>query len=176
MAMNPSPNHTQISQTAIRRTGERVTQPRVTVLATLATFDHAASHLEIASAIGSDASRAAIDRVTVYRVLDWLVGVNLAHRIAGDDRVWRYVANLGSNKAENTKAAKATPSRFKPIANAHQHHAHFTCEACGQTFCLGDVQPKVTVKLPTGFTSNAVDVKLRGRCAHCSGAVRAKAA
>jgi Fur family transcriptional regulator, ferric uptake regulator len=146
--------HQDRSESAIRATGERVTQPRVAVLSALLTFNHAASHLELAAAIGRSH---AIDRVTVYRVLDWLVGAGLAHRIAGDDRVWRFVANLDS---DSTAISSKPPS--------HHQHAHFTCNACGQTFCLDAVQPKVNVKLPAGFTSSEVDVKLRGRCAQCA--------
>jgi Fur family transcriptional regulator, ferric uptake regulator len=150
-AANP---HLDRSEAAIRATGERLTQPRVAVLSALLKFNHAASHLELASAIGK---LHAIDRVTVYRVLDWLVSVGLAHRIAGDDRVWRFVANLDA--ASNGASAKQS---------LHHQHAHFTCNACGQTFCLDAVQPKVNVKLPAGFISSEVDVKLRGRCAHCA--------
>jgi Fur family transcriptional regulator, ferric uptake regulator len=148
--MKTAPNpHLERSETAIRATGERLTQPRVAVLSALLTFDHAASHLELAAAIGK---LHAIDRVTVYRVLDWL-----AHRIAGDDRVWRFVANLDT--ASNSASAKQS---------SHHQHAHFTCKACGQTFCLDAVQPKVNVKLPAGFISSEIDVKLRGRCAQCA--------
>lgn len=148
---NANAFHQSAAENAIRKTRERLTKPRTAVLSTLLTFDHAATHLEVAAAIGK---QHAIDRVTVYRVLDWLVGVNLAHRISGDDRVWRFVANVGASPA-----AKAV---------SHRRHAHFTCEQCGQTFCLDSVQPKINVKLPAGFTSSEVDVTLRGRCAHCA--------
>ncbi len=145
---NPAAPHTATADAAIRATRERVTQPRVAVLSTLLTFAHAASHQDIAAAIHL---HHAIDRVTVYRVLDWLVGIGLAHRIAGDDRVWRYMASEKKN----------------PTAH-HHAHAHFTCEQCGQTFCLDQIQPKLNVKLPAGFTSSEVDLKLRGQCAHCA--------
>jgi Fur family ferric uptake transcriptional regulator len=146
---NPADTHTATADAAIRATSARVTAPRVAVLATLLTFDHAASHLDVAAAI---AAHHAIDRVTVYRVLDWLVTIGLAHRIAGDDRVWRYKAS-------------GQPRRAAP---GHHMHAHFTCEQCGQTFCLDNIQPKLKIKLPAGFTSAEVDLKLRGQCAHCA--------
>jgi Fur family transcriptional regulator, ferric uptake regulator len=144
--------YSEAAETAIRATGERLTKPRVAVLGTLLSFDHAASHLDVTSAL---ASEQAMDRVTVYRVLDWLVGVGIAHRIAGDDRVWRFMLNARS-------------ARRTHVAAAHDSHAHFTCEACGQTFCLDSVKPKLDVRVPAGFRTSEVDVKLRGRCAHCA--------
>ncbi len=135
------------AEATLRATGERVTDPRVTVLSTLLACDHAVSHLDIAATI---AKHHAIDRVTVYRVLDWLVSVGIAHRIAGDDRVWRFMMS-------NPDAKKTT----------NHAHAHFTCNTCGQTFCLNKVQPKMNLKLPTGFRTTEVDLKIRGLCAEC---------
>jgi len=76
------------AEAAIRATGDRLTQPRVAVLATLLATDHAISHLDVTDAI---ARHHPVDRVTVYRVLEWLVTIGIAHRIAGDDRVWRFM-------------------------------------------------------------------------------------
>lgn len=140
------------AEATLRATGERVTDPRVTVLSALLACDHAVSHLDIAATI---AKHHTIDRVTVYRVLDWLVSVGIAHRIAGDDRVWRFMI---SSSAGSSKAAR------KAVNHAH---AHFTCNTCGQTFCLDKVQPKMNVKLPTGFRTTEVDLKIRGLCAEC---------
>lgn len=141
----------------IRATGERLTQPRIAVLATLLAANHAVSHQDIATALASHSS---IDRVTVYRVLDWLVDVAIAHRIAGDDRVWRFMLN---------------PAQSEPGADArqtvHQQHAHFICERCGQTFCLNDTLNDATrfnFKLPPGFKPSEIDLKFRGACAHCA--------
>ena len=137
------------AEAAIRATGERLTQPRVAVLATLMAADHAISHLDVTDAL---AKHHPIDRVTVYRVLEWLVTKGIAHRIAGDDRVWRFMMTA------STKSGKGKP---------HSQHAHFTCNDCGQTFCLDDLPPKLNLKLPAGFKTMDVDLKLRGQCAHC---------
>ncbi len=136
------------AEATLRATGERVTEPRVTVLSTLLACDHAMSHLDVAATI---AKHHTIDRVTVYRVLDWLVSVEIAHRIAGDDRVWRFMMNHRS-------ASKVAP---------HPSHAHFTCNTCGQTICLDKVKPKMNIKLPVGFRTLEVDLKVRGLCADC---------
>jgi Fur family transcriptional regulator, ferric uptake regulator len=143
-------SHLAHAETAIRATGERLTQPRVAVLACLLASGSATSHLDVA---GMLADHHAVDRVTVYRVLEWLVNQGIAHRIAGDDRVWRFMTN-----AEHASAKSP----------AHGHHAHFTCETCGQTFCLDKVAPKVDVKLPKGFRTSEVDLMVRGRCAQCA--------
>ena len=134
----------------IRATGERLTQPRVAVLALLLAADHAMAHQDVATAI---AAHQPIDRVTVYRVLEWLVEVGIAHRIAGDDRIWRFMLN---------HAHGARKGDIK-----HQH-AHFTCNRCGQTFCLNDMHTRLDFKLPQGFRPVEVDLKFRGACAHCS--------
>ena len=134
----------------IRATGQRLTQPRVAVLAMLLSSDHAISHHDVAAAI---AAHQPIDRVTVYRVLDWLVDVGIAHRIAGDDRVWRFMLNHDHAGGKQ---------------EVQHQHAHFTCDQCGLTFCLNDLQTRLNFKLPDGFKSSEVDLKFRGACAHCS--------
>jgi len=140
--------HIPAAEAALRGKADRVTQPRVAILACLMSMDHAASHFDVAQAL---ATHHPIDRVTVYRVLEWLVEKGIAHRIAGDDRVWRFM--VGAPRA--------------PVATHHQH-AHFTCTDCGQTFCLDDVPTKFDFKLPSGFKPAEVDLKFRGRCSHCA--------
>lgn len=140
-------SHIADAERQIRATGERVTQPRVAVLALLMAAEHASTHQDVAGAI---ASHHPIDRVTVYRVLDWLVEVGIAHRIAGDDRVWRFMLNPGD------------------ADSPHHQHAHFTCTRCAQTFCLNDMPTRFNFKLPDGFRPTEVDLKFRGTCLHCS--------
>lgn len=138
------------AETRIRATGERLTRPRAVVLATLMAADHAMSHQDAAAAIGAHYS---IDRVTVYRVLDWLVEVGIAHRIAGDDRVWRFMLNTAADRQNES---------------VHRQHAHFTCSQCGQTFCINELPTTLKFKLPRGFKPAEVDLKFRGACAQCS--------
>lgn len=129
----------------IRDAGARLTGPRSAVLTLLLAADHALTHQEITDAL---AEGHAVDRVTVYRVLEWLVEQGLAHRIAGDDRVWRFSVRHGSGAEEH-------------------RHAHFACKRCGQTFCLESVSTEVKVKLPAGYKSEAVELTIRGLCGHC---------
>ena len=127
----------------IRTAGERVTAPRCAVLAVLLGADAALTHHEVEAAI-VDGAR--VDRVTVYRVLDWLVARGFAHRIPGDDRAWRFLASRES---------------------AAQHHAHFTCSSCGRTVCLEEVAVPASVRLPNGFLTQGVEVMVKGICAAC---------
>lgn len=127
----------------IRAAGERLTAPRAAVLGVLLGSDTALTHHEIEEALrpGHDA-----DRVTVYRVLDWLVALGLAHRIPGEDRTWRFRASRGP---------------------AHAPHAHFTCSGCGRTVCLEDVAVPRALQLPRGYRSQKVELTVSGLCASC---------
>jgi len=132
---------TERAHVALRATGERVTPARLRVYALLLESVRALSHHELESALGPDAP---LDRVTLYRVLDWLVEQGLAHRVAGIDRVWRYSI----------------------ARDAHASHAHFQCKQCGKVICLGEL-PERRVPLPRGFRSEAVELTVKGRCAEC---------
>ncbi|HTQ76834.1 MAG TPA: transcriptional repressor [Burkholderiales bacterium] len=122
----------------VRGSGGRVTAARVRVLGRLLEAGRALSHHEIGAGLRD------VDRVTLYRILDWLVRNGLAHRIAGPDRAWRYSIAL----------------------QGHDEHAHFHCGRCGRLLCLGDVsvgQPS----LPRGYRSERVEVTVTGCCADC---------
>jgi len=132
----------------LRAAGARVTQPRISVLATLLDAPRALTHHEVEQRVRRALP---VDRVTVYRVLDWLVSNRLAHRVAGDDRVWRFNAVAGEHAAE---------------------HAHFGCNECGRVICLEDVTAPPRVTLPAGYRSQQVEVTVKGLCAACSSAPR----
>jgi Fur family ferric uptake transcriptional regulator len=140
------------AQALIRARGERLTLPRAAVLAVLLGSDAALSHHEVEAALRSAVS---VDRVTVYRVLEWLVETSLAHRVAGEDRTWRFGA---------TPHPGGSP------------HAHFTCTRCGHTVCLASVGVPKHIRVPAGFRAEALELTVRGRCARCSGATRPTAA
>ena len=131
-----------VSEEAIRGTGARVTRARVEVLATLLAADRALTHSEIES------RNQGLDRVTVYRVLDWLTKRGLAHRIAGDDRVWRF--NAAKDEGGGSHA-----------------HAHFKCNGCGEVICLDKVRAARNIKLPSGYRSQEVELTVKGLCAGC---------
>lgn len=86
------------------------------------------------------------DRVTIYRVLEWLVAHGLAHRIAGDDRVWRF------NAADEGHAGR---------------HAHFKCNDCGEVICLEATAAARQIPLPPGYRSQEIELTVKGLCADC---------
>jgi len=137
-------NYRVAAEEMIRTTGERVTNARIEILATLLRAEGAMTHGEIESRL---AQASGIDRVTVYRVLDWLTEQNLAHKISGDDRVWRF--NVAQPGHEN-------------------NHAHFKCTCCSRVICLDDLGRGWTPTLPAGFTPQEIDLTIKGLCAECS--------
>jgi Fur family ferric uptake transcriptional regulator len=128
----------------IRETGARLTMARVQILKILLNAGRALTHNEIEDKLGRNYP---IDRVTVYRVLDWLTESGLAHKITDADRVWRFNAAGDRHGGE---------------------HAHFTCTCCARTICLDEVPAAKSPKLPTGYRSQHVDVTVRGLCEECS--------
>ena len=124
----------------VRATGERVTRARVAVIGVLLSARQALSHQEVEAHLAGQH----IDRVTVYRVLDWLVEAGLAHRIVAADRTWRFMADR----------------------KRHGNHAHFLCNACGKMLCL-DQPPAARMGLPRGFRSQSIELTVRGLCASC---------
>jgi len=120
----------------------RVTPARVRVLQALLAAPSALSHQDLERLLGGE-----IDRVTLYRVLDWLLAKGLAHRLAGDDRLWRFSAN-------------------RQTSMGHEH-AHFHCRGCGRWYCLDALQPVYALSLPAGFRVEQAELTLRGLCSAC---------
>jgi Fur family transcriptional regulator, ferric uptake regulator len=134
---------------------ERLTSSRLSVLAVLLQSSSALSHTEVQVAV-EQINPAHVDRVTIYRVLEWLTEVGLAHRVSGVDRVFRFSSSSNS-----------------------QAHGHFLCSDCHRMFCIDskiapnvahavDLGASVNAMLPTGFVSTAIDLTISGRCAECA--------
>jgi Fur family ferric uptake transcriptional regulator len=131
------------AESILRSTGSRVTRNRVIVLACLLEAQRALTHAEIEERLLALQS---IDRVTLYRVLDWLTHQHLAHRIAGDDRVWRFTSEAPDHTGQ---------------------HPHFRCLDCGDVICLEPGKPP-SVPLPPGYSSQGMELTVTGRCASCA--------
>ena len=125
----------------IQARGASATAARVRVLRELLAANTAVSHQTLMQDAAAEAQP--FDKVTLYRVLDWLVAQGLAHSVTGQDRVRRY-----------------------GVAPVHHGHAHFECDACGRLFCLED-RPRAQAQVPAGFEARHVDVTVHGRCADC---------
>ena len=139
--MSHSPFDADSVAEQIRRCGARATPARIRVLQLLRETPGALNHNQIEQALGESA----LDRVTLYRVLDWLVENGLAHKSADANRVFRF-----SVAAESE----------------HAKHVHFCCDSCGKVFCL-DQAPPSPPAMPDGFSLSRADFDLRGCCASC---------
>ena len=129
-------NHTVtdlLSQVSGRRTANRES-----VLSILLSAPTALNHQnieEIAKQRGLS-----LDRVTLYRTLDWLIEQGIAHRIASVNRAWYF-------------SAVAHPET--------QPHAHFHCKKCEQIFCLEDVHATPLNNLPKDYQLEEADLSLQ---------------
>jgi Fur family ferric uptake transcriptional regulator len=132
------------AETAISSLGARVTKSRARTLDILMKSRRPLSHLEIETWLTQEQD-GALNRVTLYRTLDWLVARQLAHRIEGHDRVWRFGVTLGRGHG----------------------HAHFNCVRCGKVYCLPDIAPVFAASLPAGFCLDAMTLSLQGSCPDC---------
>jgi Fur family ferric uptake transcriptional regulator len=140
-----APDSQKVSEDLLRAAGVKVTQGRVRVLTVLRSARRPLCHGDIETQLAADAS-GALDRVTLYRILDSLVACGLARKAADGQGVFRFAA--------------AGP------AQAHEGHLHFRCLDCGGLFCL-DAPPPPPPRLPAGFRMAAMDMDLRGVCARC---------
>lgn len=165
------------AEALLRGMSVRVTQPRVQVLALLIGSEAPLTHHEVMSRIqaaqpvpdGQTEAEAPMDRVTIYRVLDWLVERGLVRKSAGADRVYRF--HLAEREAAQEQA--------------HRSHSHFYCTQCQRMFCLDDEalpgsrrvvgasgvwrrRSAASPVLPEGFSADHIELTVKGRCADCN--------
>ncbi|MCU6434994.1 transcriptional repressor [Undibacterium sp. Jales W-56] len=150
-----------LSQAAIR-----VTEARTSVLTTLLNTSRALSHQEVQDTLPG------MDRVTLYRALDCLTDAGLAHKIAGDDRIFRY--NTGSDHQAHSA-----------MTGIQHQHGHFKCTRCAKVFCLDEeqhctdrshhhpslkdqLQATLQATLGKGFQSHDIELTIKGWCAECA--------
>jgi Fur family ferric uptake transcriptional regulator len=130
----------------IRQQGLRTTAVRARVLGFLLAQHGAVTHLQIESELNAQEK---VDRVTLYRTLDWLLEKNLAHKVVGVDRAWCFRANVS--------------------ASTHQQHAHFKCQRCATVICLDQLRASGQVPvLPEGYRSTEIELTIKGLCPSCT--------
>ena len=129
----------------IEATGARATTSRLLVLGALLKAQEPLSHQDVLRGIDGP-----VDRVTVYRVLEWLAEAGIAHKITADDRTFRFA-----------------------VASQPHCHAHFHCDRCHRVFCLAEASLAAVPKVPEGFRFQSVEVSVRGLCATCAAQVSA---
>ena len=129
----------------LKQASGRATPNRESVLSILLAAPTALNHHAIEEA--AKQRGLSLDRVTLYRTLDWLVDQGIAHRIPSVNRAWY----------------------FSAVAEPAPHpHAHFHCKKCEQIFCLESVQATPTTNLPKDFQLEETDLSLQGQCVSCT--------
>lgn len=91
------------------------------------------------------------DRVTVYRTLQKFVDKGIIHTIPTADNSIRYA--LCKDECSE--------------GHHHDHHIHFVCDKCSNTYCLDDVVTP-DIKLPKGYAAQHVEVVVEGICKNCN--------
>ena len=124
--------------------GARATRVRIAALACLLRAREALTHHDVEKRLARGGE---VDRVTLYRVLDWLTAEGLVHKVSGGDRVWRF------------------------SAAGHEHpghaHAHFQCSECGKVVCL-DAARVPAIAVPAGYRRREVEITIKGSCDACA--------
>jgi Fur family ferric uptake transcriptional regulator len=141
----------------IKEAGLRPTKARVAVLATISHARSALSHSDILSLLEGNRE---FDRVTIYRVLDWLVEHGLIHKVLTDNRSWKFQSNIQPNEY------KVSKTHTKSFINGHAH-AHLQCEHCGALICVHEFQANIPDKLIKQYQISTIEVNLKGICTQC---------
>ena len=128
----------------LREAGLRATTARIATLTIMFQSSRPLSHSEVAVELES----LGVDKATVYRNLNDLVGVNLLRRAELGDHVWRFeLASVGEQECSP--------------------HPHFVCIDCGSVSCVDDKAVKgVNLDLAKGI-GTITEILFRGRCNDC---------
>ena len=143
------------------------TSSRLSVVDTLLNSHFPLTHTELLKLL-----QATFDRVTLYRVLDYLLQHHVVHRIAGEDRAWRFQLNAmqaSPQTPQKTSAKSYTLATNKPangLLNTHEH-AHFECTQCGKIYCLENIELQLTDSIPARFKVDSIVLNIKGKCADC---------
>ena len=130
----------------LKRNNLSVTGSREKILSLFLSQPGALAHGDIEKRAGEK-----FDRVTVYRTLQTFVEKGIIHAIPTADNSIRY-ALCKDDCSEG---------------HHHDHHIHFVCTNCGNTYCLDDVVTP-EVRLPKGYVSSHIEVVVDGVCKACS--------
>ena len=120
------------------------TKGRVAILKVLMRTDKPLSQDQIARRLG----KKHFDKVTIYRTLESLSKVGLAHKAFIEKRACHF--ELANNCTES------------------QCHPHFTCTSCGKTHCLMEISLPMAKSPHKGFIIHRQQVRLEGLCPACA--------
>jgi len=129
----------------LHRNNLSVTGSRIKILQLFLEHSGALAHGDIEKKAGEK-----FDRVTVYRTLQTFVDKGIIHTIPTADNSIRYA--LCKDECSE--------------GHHHDHHIHFVCNNCHNTYCLDDVVTP-EIKLPKGYFAAHVEVVVEGICRNC---------
>jgi Fur family ferric uptake transcriptional regulator len=147
MDMTKQPNIQMDSsvETMLKRNSLSITDSRKKILQLFLEQTGALAHGDIEKRAGEK-----FDRVTIYRTLQTFVDKGMIHTIPTADNSIRYA--LCKDECSE--------------GHHHDHHIHFVCSNCNNTYCLDDaVTPEI--KLPKGYSAEHVEVVVEGICKNC---------
>ncbi len=130
----------------LKRNSLSVTDSRKKILQLFLEQQGALAHGDIEKRAGEK-----FDRVTVYRTLQTFVDKGIIHTIPTADNSIRYALCKDECSA----------------GHHHDHHIHFVCNNCNNTFCLDDVVTP-EINLPKGYGAEHVEVVVEGICKNCN--------
>ena len=132
-------------ESLLKRNSMSVTDSRKKILKLFLDQPGALAHGDIEKRAGEK-----FDRVTIYRTLQTFVDKGVIHTIPTADNSIRY-ALCKDDCSEG---------------HHHDHHIHFVCDTCGNTYCLDDIVTP-DIKLPKGYSAEHVEVVVEGICKNC---------
>lgn len=121
----------------------RKTPSKVAILELLGASDHALSHEMIEQRLTS-----AINRSTIYRVLNGFVEQGVVHRIISEDGRQYFAICTNCDLAQH-----------------HDDHPHFQCITCDRVECLPQT---LQIELPKGYRPESLNATVSGYCRTCS--------
>jgi Fur family ferric uptake transcriptional regulator len=130
----------------LKRNNLSVTGSREKILGLFLNQEGALAHGDIEKRAGEK-----FDRVTVYRTLHTFVEKGIIHTIP---------------TADNSILYALCKDDCSP-GHHHDHHVHFVCNNCDNTFCLDNVVTPA-LDLPVGYVTSHIEVVVEGLCKSCS--------
>jgi Fur family transcriptional regulator, ferric uptake regulator len=130
----------------LRHNNLSITDSRKKILQLFLAQEGALAHGDIEKKAGEK-----FDRVTIYRTLQIFVDKGIIHTIPTADNSIRY----------------ALCKDACTEGHHHDHHIHFVCNQCQNTFCLDDVVTP-EIKMPKGYNATHVEVVVEGLCKNCT--------
>lgn len=133
-----------VMKTLLKQAGLRATPARIATLTMLSQSSKPLSHAEVSDEL----KNLGVDKTTVYRNLNDLVGANLLRRAELGDHIWRF-----------------------ELANHHDEacspHPHFVCIDCGDVFCIDEKYLQARDFQLENQTVTVKEVLVRGHCNNC---------